>query len=66
MRIAGLAVLAVLLSGLVAVRAEEEDAPSDEEMEGINNIVEDTIVIKAVKKQVRLSTSHCRRLPHAY
>ena len=64
MRIAGLAVLAVLLSGLVAVRAEEEDAPSDEEMEGINNIVEDTIVIKAVNKQVRLSTSHCRRLPH--
>jgi hypothetical protein len=35
-------------------------------MEGINNIVEDTIVIKAVKKQVRLSTSHCRRLPQAY
>ena len=55
MRFAVVAVLVVLLAGLVAVRAEEEDAPSDEEMEGINNIVEDTIVIKAIKKQVRLS-----------
>ena len=57
MRSSALAVAALLLLAAVGpIRADDpvdEDAPTDEEMEGINNIVEDTVIVKAIKDQAK-------------